>query len=55
VNILEQLPGGVVTPSIVIEFLPGHEAYTVSLSNNGNTGKGANKRLVTITIITIIL
>lgn len=39
VNVLEQLLGGVVTPSVVIDLLPGHEGYAVSLSNHGNTGK----------------
>lgn len=35
VNVLEQLLGGVVTPSVIIDLLPGHEGYTVSLSNHG--------------------
>ena len=32
---LEQLLGGVVTPSVIIDLLPGHEGYTVSLNNRG--------------------
>ena len=35
VNVLEQLLGSVITPSVVIDLLPGHEGYTVSLSNRG--------------------
>ena len=35
VNVLEQLLGGVVTPSVIIDLLPGHEGYAVSLSNRG--------------------
>ena len=31
---LEQLLGGVVTPSVIIDLLPGHEGYTVSLSKH---------------------
>ena len=32
VDVLEQLLGSIVTPSVIIDLLPGHEGYTISLS-----------------------
>ena len=48
VNVLEQLLGGVVTPSVVINLLPGHEGYTVSLSNRGENDSHCTEHEVTV-------
>ena len=43
---MEQLLGGVVTPSVIIDLLPGHEGYTVSLNNRGGWCVVSNNILV---------
>ena len=53
VNVLEQLLGGVVTPSVIIDLLPGHEGYTVSLGNRGGECV-VNETDCTIVAVTVL-